>query len=441
MRNRLGLLAIVLLASPSAALGTTLRVPADYSRIYEALDAAAAGDTVLVAPGTYGDISVRHPFGTVAALGFIVRSVVLRSEGGSAATILDLSGGEGLAPYVVGIWVQYGSLGPVKIDGFRFIGAPPPPTPSNAVGVRFSSGFVLENCEFEVEDSIPDTEEPRGGVILYFCQQGHVRSCRFVNCRSGIWQNGDMNSSTLVEGCTFSRCQNVAVLCTFESTNTLRDCLFDSNVGLVGSGGAVDVRGVVERCVFVNNRSWGYGGGLLCGTSQVRECLFVGNVSSAGGGGMFAGLGPSIVENCTFVENHVEPGSNGGAAIRAGASSILTLRNNVITASYGDEAVARGTNGQITPACNVYWENLDGNWSGFLPDSTDRVVDPEFCDAPASDYTVRSTSPCLPPNSLGCGLIGAFGEGCGTVSVDAQTWGHLKAGFRNNELDETRREP
>jgi hypothetical protein len=175
---------------------------------------------------------------------------------------------------------------------------------------------------------------------------------------------------------------------------------------------------------------------------MVRDCLFVGNHTGGGGGGISAaGVGPSTVERCTFVGNYLDPDNVGGAAVRATTNCILTLRNNVITGSWGATAVGRGANASITSSCNVFWENVDGDWSGFTPDATDRVIDPEFCDPGGGDYTVRSTSPCLPANSLGCGLIGAYGEGCGAVSVEAETWAGLKAKFREGGTAEAEGEP
>jgi len=412
----------VLLAAPAIASAATLRVPSDYARIYEALDAAAANDTVLVAPGIYTDISVRNPFGTVASLGFILRPVVLRSEAGASATILDLSSGEGLANYVAGIWMDYGNTGSVLVQGFRVVGYPPPPTVSNGVAARLSSNVWIEDCEFEIEDSIPSTTR-RDGVSLIDCQDTVVRRCKFTNCRHGAGADG---TGTLVEQCEFRGCQDTALSFGFEGTRVVRDCLFDSNAG----GGVNSLRGLIERCWFVNNTDDSYGGALSCGFAEVRECVFIGNWSPLGGGGVSTGQGTSTVEGCTFIGNYVTPGTGVGAAIRATASSIQTLRNNVIVGSFGGPAVGRGANGTIIPSCNVFWQNLDGDAQGFELSETDHVVDPQFCDPVAGDYTVRDTSPCLPEHSPGCGQIGAFGEGCGTVSVIPETWANIKSRFR-----------
>jgi hypothetical protein len=49
------------------------------------------------------------------------------------------------------------------------------------------------------------------------------------------------------------------------------------------------------------------------------------------------------------------------------------------------------------------------------------------------DFRVMVGSPCLPDGSIGCGLIGAFGEGCGAISVDRASWGEIKAAYRGEE--------
>jgi hypothetical protein len=56
------------------AHSATIHVPADYSTIYAALDAASSGDIVEVAPGTYDQFDTRPSWwygGNVSAVGFL----------------------------------------------------------------------------------------------------------------------------------------------------------------------------------------------------------------------------------------------------------------------------------------------------------------------------------------------------------------------------------
>jgi hypothetical protein len=78
----------------------------------------------------------------------------------------------------------------------------------------------------------------------------------------------------------------------------------------------------------------------------------------------------------------------------------------------------------------VFWDNPGGETYGFSLSPTDRVIDPAFCDPEGGDFTLEPISPCLPANSLGCGLIGALGEGCGIVSIEADSWSAIKAKYR-----------
>lgn len=50
---------ILLLAVSSVGLAATIAVPGDYSSVLAAVDAAVAGDSVLVGPGTWSDIDTR----------------------------------------------------------------------------------------------------------------------------------------------------------------------------------------------------------------------------------------------------------------------------------------------------------------------------------------------------------------------------------------------
>ena len=84
MRSRIVWLALLLSFLPvgSAVAQTTIRVPADQPTIQGGIDAAAPGDTVLVAPGTY-----------VERVDFLGKAITLTSEAGPAATVIDGNAG------------------------------------------------------------------------------------------------------------------------------------------------------------------------------------------------------------------------------------------------------------------------------------------------------------------------------------------------------------
>jgi hypothetical protein len=73
-----GVFALVLLAMTGMAGAATLHVPSQYPSIQGAMTAAANGDTILVAPGTY-----------VENIDFLGKSVHLLSEQGPEVTIID----------------------------------------------------------------------------------------------------------------------------------------------------------------------------------------------------------------------------------------------------------------------------------------------------------------------------------------------------------------
>jgi hypothetical protein len=58
------------------------------------------------------------------------------------------------------------------------------------------------------------------------------------------------------------------------------------------------------------------------------------------------------------------------------------------------------------------------------------VVNPYFCDPANDDFTVAENSVCVPSNNS-CGMqIGAYGVGCGIVSVEPSSWGAIKGLYR-----------
>jgi hypothetical protein len=145
-------------------------------------------------------------------------------------------------------------------------------------------------------------------------------------------------------------------------------------------------------------------------------------------GGAVSGVKNVTIANCTFFANTLTaPTFGGGVAAYLSQSGTNRTLNNVIVGTAGAQAVVAPA-GLVTD-CNVYWDTPDG--IGVPLAATDRVIDPLFCDPTNGDLTVHAGSPCLPANSGGCGLIGALGQGCGTVAVEGTSWGRIKATYRD----------
>jgi hypothetical protein len=267
--------------------------------------------------------------------------------------------------------------------------------------------------------------------------------CEFRNLIGNPAGVAQSEADLLVDNSVFTNCTQRAILCfglnpSVPEQAVIRNSVFigNSETGS-GGGGAVNIQdyggGVtITDCYFEGNNSVNGGGAVLLGGQEpwtVQNCTFWNNHDSIAGGALYTGsLVAGTLTGCTFAGNGA-PGALGGSSILF-VGGPVSLTNNVVTGSIGFQAV-RTAGSFVSPRkCNVYWNNAGGNTVGFTLGATDRVIDPQYCDAPNGDFTVFDTSPCLPVNSAGCGLIGAHDQGCGSVSVEFRSWGKIKEGYR-----------
>ena len=117
-----------------------------------------------------------------------------------------------------------------------------------------------------------------------------------------------------------------------------------------------------------------------------------------------------------------------GVAYRHRTGNHARFERNITAFSTGFAAIFSDAE-DLQASCNVFWGNEE-NFFGYVPAPTDRLIDPLLCNWEAGDVHLSSPSPCLPDNSGGCGLIGARGEGCGTVSVEDSSWARIKSWYR-----------
>lgn len=424
MRRLVFACAVVLVAATDAR-PTTLRVPSEYPTINGGLDAAASGDTVLVAPGVYTDHDVRlDPNGIlVSACAHLKAGVTLRSEGGPDVTTMKLEEGEH------GLRVVWGShlAEKVSVEGFTIT---TPLAGAAGAAVRWSAGATFSDCIFRDIGTGLDTEF--GLAASFNTSVVDVLECRFVNI---TWHGLVLTySSVMVDGCWFESC-NIswgAALNGVSSPALVRNTTFLNNPSGAIRRWSNDAR--LFSCYFEGNTAVDGGAVFLNGDgSVVQGNVFYDNHAAGGsGGGLYTKGADWQVTGNTFHGCTVQPGSGGGAAaflIGGGLGLGGDFENNVISECSGAVAADRGFATTVTTDCNVYWNNPQGDTDfGYGPN--DRVVDPWFCDPGAGDFTLNAASPCLPENSGPCGLIGALGQGCGSVAVKPESWGKVKQRYR-----------
>lgn len=186
-----------------ASVAATLRVPSEYSTIQAGVDAAASGDSVLVAPGTWTDSETR---GLRTACVFLKDGVILLSEAGPSATTIDQQGiGGGSSDVLYGVLLDSGTT---AVEGFTVTGAP---VGSGGAFLVDSKWVTFRGCVFRDNDGGAVTA---GGVGARGAEVEFI-ACEFRDLTSssagaGISQS---DASIVVDSCTFTNCADRAINC------------------------------------------------------------------------------------------------------------------------------------------------------------------------------------------------------------------------------------
>ena len=356
---------------PSSVRSAVIRVPGDEPTIQEAVSAVGAGDTVLVAPGTYtGPLNRNIDFGGT--------NLVLVSESGPGFTVIDcLSAGRGL------LFVS-GEDSTSVLDGFTLTSGL-----HDVGGAVYCEGSspTVRNCEFSGNQSTGV-----GGAVACVAASPLIADCVFMG-----------NSSELaLEG------EGGALYC---------------------SQGAAPA---VRRCVFFANSS-DMGGAVSCsdGSAPVLSgCLIRENAGDSGGALASLSGSTMTMERCTLVGNM----GVAGCGVYVDGTSMLVGERSIIAFGYKGEAVLCSQPGgtALLSCCDVFG-NEDGDWIDCLSGQNGVYgnigKDPLFCHHanPSEHYSLHSDSPCAPDSNPDCGGIGALGVGCGATPVQTITWGRVKA--------------
>jgi len=306
------LAAACLTVLPTPALATTIYVPDPHPTIAAGIAAAAPGDTVEVACGTYSE------HGLVISSAITLASQTgawdcVTIDGEATDTILTLTDANGAV-----IW------------GIEF---------TNGAALS-GAGVYVDSCDVAFRDCkfYNNNAEVEGGGLRYRYGNPDIAHCDFID-----------NNAT-------DRGGNLALTGT---GGTVSDCWFSGGEAEWGGGACVRVEATTmfDHCHFVGNyapSNEGYGGGLFCGNSaapMLQWCMFLQNRSEFSGGGAASdGYCHPVFVNCAFIENTAQWG--GGLFARdpvAGTISSCTFTDN--EAQGGGGAMIENTSSMSAEGC------------------------------------------------------------------------------------------
>jgi len=462
---------------PKTPRATTLYVDAvdsgAYSSIMAAVEAAAEGDTILLADGVYtaeGNIDI--DFGKL--------NLVLRSESGNPDSCVirgsSLVSGRGLI--IAGNQDERTVIEGITFTRFYFNDSY---FAEGAAVMIFAAAPVFRNCVFQ--GNVTES----GGAVHTYNAAASFMTCIFKDNHAAL-EMGEINdkgggavfsvgSTNLFRSCEFigNRCtggnRNFGVgggaIRLVEDRSEFLGCRFIGNSS-ENAGGAVRGDGGVlsiSASVFLNNRSESTAGALIlnevslnmahcdfdsnraeffgavvigaASSSIVERCRFRGN-STGGVAGALGVAGPVRLLNCEFIHN--DGGDGGAISFTNGSGQAVTdclFIGNTATSKGGAANCDYGA--QITFRRCIFAGN-DAGWRGgalYLSQSDVTVVECTFSGNAAPDgAAIRAEASGGNQASLErCIIVASRGDmavACesGTVDVDcSDLWGNSGGDF------------
>ncbi len=327
-------------------------MPGDYATIQEAMNAATAGDTVFVSPGTYTGVNEFEflPGWTVQAVVIMKPGVTLYGRPDAAETVIIQA-----ADSTQGIFCQDGDS-TTAIVGLTVTGGR-----SGFMG-RMSSP-TISHCRF-VGNQSPAPFNSGGGMYGdYFSPT--ITDCLFAD-----------NLATSGGGATFAN----------ESFPVLRRCTFQDNHAFnsshnPGHGGALTVAQDSEvmliDCSVTGNEADEHGGAvyLYSAVARFENVVMTGNSAGENGGAVFVHYRASLELAGVVLTGNTAMGQGGGIYVTGESSA------NAVDSTLRDNTAAEGPDGFLDSEfqhASVTLTCCDVDPAGWVGD--DLVIDDSDCD-------------------------------------------------------------
>ena len=378
MKSVFAIVSLILGIILSPAMAAIINVPADQPSIQAGINAAVAGDTVLVAPGTYFE-----------NINFNGKPILVTSSAGPTTTIIDGA-----------------RLGPVVTFS------------TGETLASMLSGFTLQNGQ-----SNTASQDAGGGIFIYFASPTIRNNHIFENvaCVAGggieiafgdplITQNKIANNSQ--SGCSEGAGAGIGVIGTAPQPGVLQiiNNIILDNVATGGFGGGIYMfqpgKFILQNNVIAENVASGaspsQGGGVYINAEEavnIVQNVVYGNTADQGAG-LYVGFGTtSILANNTVANNNST--LNGSALFVTGVDNLASITNNLLIGADGQNAVycdAIVSQPPIFTANDAYALNgtgMQGTCSLEARMRRNIALNPMFVNGDADNYQLQVGSPAI----------------------------------------------
>ena len=350
------LIAAAVLGLAGSSFADIINVPADYTTIQAAVDAASNGDEILVAPGTYtgtGD-EVVNTLGkpiTIRATGTPEETII---DGEGARSVVHYNNSEGPDTIIEGFTITGGSA---NYGGLWIAGGSPTITDctiSNNTASSFGGGIsCLSDCSPTITDCTITNNNSRG-IYCSNSSSPTITDCTISNNTAD--ENGGgiycgSSGAITITGCTISGNTSVngdnnddqgnggGIYCSGSGAITISDCEITTNSasgadwGQGGDGGGIYCCGsspTISGCTIRNNTASSSGGGIWCSgpgfwqcpgesSPTITNCMISNNTADENGGGIDCYSSSLTISGCTISDN-LAGGLGGGLSVASDGS-------------------------------------------------------------------------------------------------------------------------